>query len=248
MTANIKEFPGVSLRSADFKDIRPIRGAASSIMTAYLRDMDISIDGKMAAALLYGIRTDTNNYRRNMSSADLEVVMYLSALADMELLDAFESPPVSRDTLQIFADAINSMEIRGQFLVSCAGFVQSADSLPQVAEFLMQLENVKTVIVYGIQGENIVTSGRNQDMRLNLGKVLHEAFGKAGLGSAGGHATAAAGQIPMGLLGDTEEKDKLLELADSAVKKQFFSAVGVGPKPSDEESLPNGTERKAKPE
>jgi len=109
-----------------------------------------------------------------------------------------------------------------------------------VAEFLLQLENVKTVIVYGIHGDKIVLSGRNLDMRLNLGKVLHEAFGRMGLGSAGGHATAAAGQIPLGLLGDTEEKDKLLELADSAVKKQFYIAVGLPPKspksPEEEEA------------
>jgi len=218
------------VRSADFRDIRPTSAATSAIMTGYLKEMDIAIDERMAAALLYGIRTDTNNYRRSMSSADLETVIYLSALADMELLDAFESPPVSRDTLQIFADAINSMETNGQYMVSCAGFIHSADSLSQVAEFLMQLENIKTVIVYGIYQDNIVISGRNTDIRMNLGKVLHEAFGKEGRGSAGGHATAAAGQIPLGLLGDTEEKDKLLALAASAVKKQFYAAVGITPK------------------
>ena len=53
-------------------------------------------------------------------------------------------------------------------------------------------------------------SGRNRDLRLNLGNVMSEAF--SDLGDAGGHATMAAASIPLHVFSSVREKKGLLEM------------------------------------
>ncbi|MBU3902124.1 MAG: NAD-binding protein [Candidatus Thermoplasmatota archaeon] len=219
---------------ADFYDVKNI-GATSTTMTKYLQQLEINIDSKLATALLYGIRTDTKNFTRNTTPEDLGAVAFLSPLADKELLSKVETPPMSSDTMDVMGKAIENREVYGSYLISCVENIRDRDTLPQAAEFLLSLEGISTVVVFGIVRDQIIVSARTNDVRLNLGDVLAKAFGgsavlpsKNGIAhpSAGGHSASAGAQIPLGLLGETEEKEKLVVLAKSAVKKQFFEAVG----------------------
>jgi len=114
--------------------------------------------------------------------------------------------------------------VRGTYVVSNCGFIQDRDSLPQAAEFLLKLEGVSTTLCFGIHDDLIHLSGRSTDSRLNLGELLQKAFGEK---NAGGHAQSAGGQVPLGILGDTDDKEELLRLVENAVTKQFFTAVGA---------------------
>ena len=51
------------------------------------------------------------------------------------------------------------------------------------------------------------------------------AFGD--IGEAGGHPTAAAAKINLGLFGDAKDKGLLLKLAEEAVTDRFLKVVGV---------------------
>ncbi|MFQ5887056.1 MAG: hypothetical protein ACE5II_07460, partial [Anaerolineae bacterium] len=74
----------------------------------------------------------------------------------------------------------------------------------------------------------IHVSGRNRDIRLNLGGAMTKAFGE--IGEAGGHAQSAAAKIPLGLFGAVKDKDALLRLAEEAIVDRFFNVVGIGEK------------------
>lgn len=223
--------------NADFLDIRSNFGSTSTIMTKYLQQLDVNVDSKLATALLYGIRSDTKGFTRNTTTSDLNAAAFLSPLADKELLRKVESPPMSPETLDIMGKAIANREIKGSYLLSCVEIIRDRDALPQSAEFLLSLEGVNTVLVYGIVNDEIIISARSDDVRMNLGDVLKRAFGSSMKGiettngidyaSAGGHASAAGAQIPLGLLGDVDDKEMLVNLVKNAIKKQFFSVVGV---------------------
>ncbi|HEY9246087.1 MAG TPA: NAD-binding protein, partial [Candidatus Methanoperedens sp.] len=49
---------------AEYVDIRPNIGATATIMTKYLQDLEILIKTELATALLYGIKVDTDDFRR----------------------------------------------------------------------------------------------------------------------------------------------------------------------------------------
>ncbi|NOZ83172.1 MAG: bifunctional oligoribonuclease/PAP phosphatase NrnA, partial [Euryarchaeota archaeon] len=210
---------------AEYRDIRPEVGATSTILTEYLVHLGIEITPELATALLYGIKTDTNDFTRGTTAQDLRAVAVLYPKADHDLLMKIETPVMSAETLDVLSEAIRNRKIRGSFLLTNVGFIRDRDTLPQAADHLLRLEGISTVLVYGIGGDVIHISGRNRDIRINLGEVMQKAFGN--IGSAGGHATAAAAKIPLGLFGGVKDKASLLKLAEEAVTDRFFRAVGI---------------------
>lgn len=210
---------------AEYADIRPNTGSTATIMTKYLQELDITVSKDLATALLYGIRTDTLGFRRNASPVDLTAAAFLYPLADHEILDRVETPAMSTETLDIFGEAIRNRKIRGSYLVTNVGIIRDRDALAQAADYLLNLEGITTVLVYGIGEDQIYISGRSNDIRLNLGKAVQKAFGEAG--SAGGHATTAGAQIPLGVFSDTKDKQMLMKISEEVVMKRFFAAIGV---------------------
>lgn len=216
---------------ADFIDVRPGMGATASILTQYLQELDIPVETSVATALLYGIRADTQDFKRNTTPQDLNYAAFLMPLTDKELLDRITSPSYSQETVDIMGSAVQNRKIRSGYLFSNVGYVRNCDAVPQAADLLIKLEGVSTAIVYGITDNDIIISARNKDIRLHIGNVMHEAFEE--VGEAGGHATMGAAKIPLRYFGMVKNKDDLLNLVIDPILKKFLKIVGVG---EDEES------------
>jgi nanoRNase/pAp phosphatase (c-di-AMP/oligoRNAs hydrolase) len=209
----------------DFVDIRAGMGATASILTQYLEELDIPIDRKVATALLYGIRADTRDFRRNATPQDLIYAAFLLPLTDNDLLDKIMSPSVSQETLDVLGNAIRNRKIRSGYLFSNVGYVRNRDALPQAADLLINLEGVNTALVYGITDTAIVISARNRDVRLHIGNVLSEAFGE--IGDAGGHPNMAAATLPLTYFTRVKEKEDLLGLVIEPILESFSNIVGL---------------------
>lgn len=205
-------------------DVRGDVGAVSTILWTYLMELSITPDAKLATALLHAIRVDTHNFTRKFSNMDMKAVANIQPLADPKLIEEIENPPMNPDTMDTLSRAIANRSVRAPYLATCAEFIGDRDTLPQAADFLLHLEGVATVLVFGIMDSTIHMSARTDDPRVNLAHVLQEAFGKD---NAGGHAQAAAGQIPLGILGEVDDRNELLTLVEKVVRKQFFNAVGA---------------------
>src|SRR5688572_24414021 len=57
---------------AALKDIRPSYGATATILTEYLRAVDAKLPQRIATALLYGIKADTQHLERGATRADMD--------------------------------------------------------------------------------------------------------------------------------------------------------------------------------
>jgi nanoRNase/pAp phosphatase (c-di-AMP/oligoRNAs hydrolase) len=91
----------------------------------------------------------------------------------------------------------------------------------------MRLEGISTVLVFGVVDEKIEISARSKDTRVNLDRVMRNAFGD--VGSAGGHREMAGAQVPLGVFSEMAEgDDKMIELVSGTVKKRFFDAMNLG--------------------
>ncbi len=210
---------------AVFTDIRPGVGATASIMTQYLQELDVPVDKRVATALLYGIRTDTREFKRNVTPQDLCIAGFLLPLTDADLLDKIMSPSMSQETLDVIGKAIHERKIQSGYLFANVGYVINRDALPQAADLLITLEGVNTALVYGITDTAIVISARNRDIRLHIGNALSEAFGE--MGDAGGHPNMAAATLPLHYFGKVEDKARLLEIVIEPVLKKFRDLVGL---------------------
>jgi len=208
-----------------FTDIRPGIGATASIMTQYLQELGIPVDKRVATALLYGIRTDTKEFKRNVTPQDLGNAAFLLPLTDADLLDKIMSPSMSQETLDVIGKAIQNRKIQSGYLFSNVGYVMNRDALPQAADLLITLEGVNTALVYGITDTSIVISARNRDIRLHVGNALAEAFGD--MGDAGGHPNMAAANLPLHYFGHVGDKTALLDIAIEPILQKFKNLVGL---------------------
>jgi nanoRNase/pAp phosphatase (c-di-AMP/oligoRNAs hydrolase) len=214
---------------ADFVDVRPNVSSTSTILTKYIQEFDLSPSEEVATALLYGIRAETLDFRQDTTPADLTAAAYLYPFANHDTLEQVESPSMSPETLDVLAEAIQNREVQGSHLVSNAGFIRERDALSQAAQHLLNLEGITTTAVFGIADDKIYLAARSKDIRLNIGKVLQDAFDA--IGEAAGHSTQGSAEIPLGLFTGIEtsgdKRDTLLKLTEEAVRRKLFQAMGV---------------------
>ncbi|MFD1686414.1 DHH family phosphoesterase [Halobellus litoreus] len=214
---------------AAFTDVRPNVSSTSTILTKYLQEFDLSPSEAVATALLYGIRSETLDFKRETTPADLTAAAYLYPFADHDTLEQVESPSMSPETLDVLAEAIQNREVQGSHLVSNAGFIRDRDALGQAAQHLLKLEGITTTAVFGIADDQIFLSARSKDIRMNIGKILQDAFSE--IGETGGHSTQGDVEIPLGIFTGIEtsddNRDTLLQLTEEAVRKKLFQAMGV---------------------
>jgi len=215
------EIPEQNVLYTDVRDV----GSTSTILTSYLEELDIDIDKRLATALLYGIRIDTQDYKVHVTPADLAAVTTLMQLSDREILIQIESPTMSMETLDIIGEAIHNKHITGSYLISNVGFIHNVDALAQAADYLLNLEGVTAVAVFGTNDEKIHVSARSKDVRVNIGAVMNQAFGD--IGSAGGHSNAGAAQIPLGVFSGVRDRTTLLHLVEEVVTRRFYAEIGV---------------------
>ena len=214
---------------ATFADVRSNVSSTSTILTKYVQEFDLGLDDTVATALLYGVRAETLDFKRDTTPADLTAASYLYPFADHDTLEQVESPSMSPETLDVLAEAIRNREVRGSHLVSNAGFIHDRDALSQAAQHLLNLEGVTTTAVFAIDDERITLSARSKDIRLNIRNVLEDAF--EDVGEAVGHSTDATVAIPLGIFTGIETSDDnretLLRLTEEAVRRKLFAAMGV---------------------
>ncbi|CAB49177.1 DHH family phosphoesterase [Pyrococcus abyssi] len=207
-----------------FVDIRTDVNATSSIMVEYLKALEIPITDTLATALFYGMYIDTKKFSK-LSRVDISAIEFLTGKVNYELLDKIEFPDISTETAEILARAILNRKMYKNVIISNVGFIANRDAIAEAADFLLRLEGITTVLVFGIVDDRIEISARTRDVRVNIGKVMKEAFGE--IGSGGGHAQMGGARIPLGIFKLAKDKTSLLRLVEEAITEKFLEALGM---------------------
>jgi nanoRNase/pAp phosphatase (c-di-AMP/oligoRNAs hydrolase) len=186
---------------AVFKDIRPDYGSTSTILTEHLRAVDANISERTATAMLYAIKSDTLFFNRQANRVDLEAFSYLYPLADAALIRKMEGAEITMERLEYVLKAKQNGQMVEQVFCAFLGTSPREDFIPYVADFYLQLENVKWTIVSGIVNDSLVMSVRNLGYSRNAGEFVRKYF--AHIGSAGGHRAMAKAVVPLRAFRDT---------------------------------------------
>jgi nanoRNase/pAp phosphatase (c-di-AMP/oligoRNAs hydrolase) len=191
--------------NAELTDIRPYYGALSSILTEYLLCARIKISRNLHTALLYGIKTDTDNFDRATLIEDIRAYTYHTKYANMQLIRRVELNQTPQRFLKYFNDAYHHMNnFRGR-RVGFLGEVESADVCVQIADFYLRLIGTYYVVVAGIVEGRLIIIFRGDGYRQNCGLIAQRSFGRIGKG--GGHRSAARMEIPLQDLTESLEGD-----------------------------------------
>jgi nanoRNase/pAp phosphatase (c-di-AMP/oligoRNAs hydrolase) len=186
------EQPGYS---AVYKDIRADYGSTSTILTEHLRAVDANISERTATAMLYAIKSDTLFFNRQANRVDIEAFSYLYPLADAALIRKMEGAEITMERLEYVLKAKQHGRLVEQVFCAFLGNSPREDFIPYVADFYLQLENVKWTIVSGIVNDSLIMSVRNLGYSRNAGEFVRKYF--ADIGSAGGHRAMAKAVVPL---------------------------------------------------
>lgn len=198
----IDHHPPLESSTARFVDIREPYGATSTIMTEYLRASAIRPSPRLATALCYGIKTDTDNFVRESVPGDINAFRYLYRFANTAIIKKIESSEMTLDTLDSYWDAMERLVLVGDTGFIHMGRIDNQDSLVMIADFFMRLVETTRCVVSGEYGDRLIVIVRNADFRRDAGKLVQKVFAEFSA-SAGGHRSAARAEIPLSVI---EEK------------------------------------------
>src|SRR3989442_8276939 len=180
---------------AILKDLRPGYGATATILTEYLRAIDARVSQRLATALLYGIKADTQHLERNATRADLDAFAYVHALANHSALRRIERPDLPNEALDVLARGIAGRHVQHGVVFAHVGGVAYPELVAQFADFFLQVEGAEWSVVSGTVHGELHVSVRNVGWVRAAGDVVRHAFGD--LGSAGGPRPLAEAVIPL---------------------------------------------------
>ncbi len=219
--------------SAVFKDIRPDYGSTCTILTEHLRAVDVNISERTATAMLYAIKSDTLFLSRQTHEPDLDAFRFLYPLANAALVRKMEGSETTIERLDCIAEAVR-LGAAGQSLYTAhLGEVAREDLIAYVADFLLQVEEIKWSIVSGIVHGDVVVSVRNLGTSRHAGEFMKQTFGD--IGSAGGHRAMAKAVAPVARFVEkfgTTDPERMVEILDELGRAFLGDGTGserVGP-------------------
>ena len=201
-------------RAAEVAIVEPHYGATSSLVAEMLLAKGVPIPTDLATGLYYGIKSETQDLARDTTETDVEVYRELEKLMDRRQLARIESGRVPREYYRDVLKVMRTATITGRVITADLGPLRVPDMVPEMADFLMRLEGMRWSCVVGEYQDALWMSIRTSDPDGNAGDAIRQVV--AGMGSAGGHASMAGGQIPIPRFTEDEK---------AAVKRTVFETL-----------------------
>jgi nanoRNase/pAp phosphatase (c-di-AMP/oligoRNAs hydrolase) len=208
----IDHHPCNTVWHASLADVRKEYGALCTVMTEYLLVARAKISKRLYTALLYGIRSDTLNFERDVSLEDIGAYYLTFQRANRQLVRRIELNQIPEKFLRYFDYACQHKRRYRDRVIIFLGTVESPDACVQVADFFLRVINIFYVIVAGIVKDRMIIIFRGDGYRQDCGAIAKKAFDE--LGSAGGHKSAARVEIPIETLKSTLDGDLSQEAVD----------------------------------
>lgn len=210
-------------------------GACSSIVTRLLEEVSYFSTpttnlNQVATALVYGIRTDTDNLDIARSK-DFEAMRLLSQFCDKDSLKKITRTRLSTQTAEILKRALQHEKTEQSWLYAGVGFLQETyrDSIAAVADEMMRRAGFDHVLVYAIiekEGSVVVEgSVRSIDPGFDI-----ESFVKNFSNNAGGRKYKGGFQIPVGFWSSCPNQEMLEEVVTSTIESRLKSILGTNKK------------------
>lgn len=196
-----------SLQSGLFFDVRPEYGATATIAAEHMLAAGIRPTHAEATALIYAIRTETQDFAREYTGRDKEIYDLFFPRADHRLLARIQSPRLPLTYFANLHDALENLETVDTLVVSHLGIVEQPDIVPEIADLLLRLEGKTWALCTGFFQDRLYLSIRTTNTRAEAGALMHRLVGRRGKG--GGHGRTAGGWIDLSRIPEEEARRKL---------------------------------------
>lgn len=209
-----------SSASCRWVDIRPNYGATATILYEYLKVQGISLGTKLATALFYAIKSETQDLGREAAKPDRDAYLVLFPLANKTLLNAITRPRLPREYFITLHSALEHAYLYDKVLVASLQVVQFPELVSELADLLVRLEGIETVLCVGRYGLEMILSIRTSNEEINAGELIRKVVD--GIGSAGGHGMMAGGKVDL-----LDESDEAVRKLEGFLTERLLEELGV---------------------
>ncbi|WP_022849923.1 DHH family phosphoesterase [Limisalsivibrio acetivorans] len=219
-------FPNVVIDHHNFRaqtkrtkiyDIRPKTGSTCTIVTEYMKKLDVIPDANIATALYYGMKTDTFGSGRSNTQHDMDMMAYVFPHISIKKLTKIENPELPKYYFKTMKKAIEEAEILDDLVFCNLGDVRNADLIAETSDFVLRMRDVKWSFVIGRIDDYCFFSLRCKSSRRLVGRIATSIV--RGLGTGGGHMKSAGGQISL--------EKRTYEEAVTEIKKRLLKRIGI---------------------
>lgn len=201
-------------------DIRDDYGVTATILYEYLIANGLTIDSKLATAIFYAIKSDTQDLGREANLPDREAYLDLFPLVDKQLLYQITNPRQPIEYFRSIRRTLDHARIYGNAVVADMERVAFPELIAEMADLLLRLEGMEAVLVYGGYSRELVLSVRTACNDMNAGEMVKRLV--MDLGAGGGHCLVAGGKVSL----PSDDPGALERVAD-IVKKRFLEELGL---------------------
>jgi nanoRNase/pAp phosphatase (c-di-AMP/oligoRNAs hydrolase) len=207
-------------RTVSFTDIRSSYGSTSTILVEYLIEAEIVPETPLATALLYGIRSDTQDLGREATRADIDAIELIYPLANKRMLSVIQRGKVPRVYFQLLADALRNAHVQGPAILTELGDVDNPDMIAEVADLLLRDDEITWTLCSGFWNDKLLISIRTTDESNLADKVARRLVARKGTG--GGHLTYAGAQVPV-----AEASKVQRQRLEKHLQRRFLKIIGA---------------------
>lgn len=211
-----------SCQGCRWVDVREDYGACATILFEYLLALDVYLSTKLATILFYAIKSETQDLGREWHQADREAYLHLVPLVNNRILFKITHPESPREYFGSYNRAIENARIFDNVLIFNLYEIDHPDIVAEMADFLLRVEGVETVLGMGHYEEKEILSLRTLRQPLAAGDTMQQVVGD--LGTAGGHGMTAGGQIRP-LQGGAAVQREL----EATLTRRLLEALGMRP-------------------
>ncbi|ACL06386.1 Pyrophosphatase [Desulfatibacillum aliphaticivorans] len=198
-----------------FKEVHTQIGATSTLVAHYLFAAQCPLSLKLATALFYGIKTDTQDMAMDVLPEDLVAYRRLFELIEHRLLAQIEHPPRNIDFFRTLYRASASFSESAKVGLVNLGRVNTPDHVAEMADLFHSLEESEYTVSCAFYEDGLFFSIRCKKNR-NAGTLAKKIAGAFGC-SGGGHERAGAGRISV----SKEQEEEKLEAFRKVVRKHL---------------------------
>lgn len=180
-------------RECRWVDVREDYGVTATILYEYMIVNGVTIDPKLATAIFYAIKSDTQDLGREANPPDREAYLNLFPTVDKQLLYQITNPRQPIEYFRTIRQTLDNARIYGRAVVADMQLVAYPELVAEMADFLLKLEGVETVLAFGQYSNELDLSLRTSSAAMNAGEMMKRLL--AGLGVGGGHNLMAGGKI-----------------------------------------------------
>jgi nanoRNase/pAp phosphatase (c-di-AMP/oligoRNAs hydrolase) len=203
--------------------------SVSTFLALILKELQPVISAEqmsaVSTALSYGILTDTNNLQLSVGY-DREALEFLSIYSNRQLLDSFMETPYSEETLTVITKAMMNNVVYKNWMFAGVGFIGQnyRDAIALTADFMLEHEDVSTIIVYAIirrptGGMYLDVSIRSKNKRLNINSLV-----KSITPNGGGRQYKGAYQIDLDYFTAYPEQREIWNIVSRTTIEQMKTA------------------------